>query len=284
MSYDDHPLFCFLPKIKPGKKMKPLKATILSAAALLTLGTACHASDADAMAQANNPLANMKAFNIHNYYMGELTDSSYTANQMILRYAQPIELGNTNWLLRASLPIKSSPVLDNGDKKHGLGDFNIFAAYLMDVGNPAVSFGVGPMLDLPTATDDRLGTEKYSAGVANILFDASSRLFQYGYLLTYSHSFAGNSDRDTVSLGAFQPFAMLQLGGGTYLRSVGIWFKDFEHDIYSIPVGLGVGQVFKRGSTVFNLFIEPQYSIADKGAGIPKWQVFTGLNMQFYGN
>jgi len=32
---------------------------------------------------------------------------------------------------------------------------------------------------------------------------------------------------------------------------------------------------------VFNVFIEPQVSVADKGAGWPKWQIFCGLNTQF---
>ena len=238
-----------------------------------------------AEAQANNPLANMKAFNIHNYYMGELTGpSDKTSNQTWLRYAQPITIGDGNWLVRASLPVNSFPTPPAGDKKTGIGDFNIFAAYLIDVGNPAVSFGVGPLLNLPTASNDFLGSEKYSAGFANILFDAKSKKYQYGYLLTWQHSFAGNNDRDTVNAGAFQPFGIMQLGNGTYLRSVGIWFYDFEQDKYSIPVGLGIGQVIKSGGTVYNIFIEPQYSVLDKGDGIPQWQVFIGLNMQFMGN
>jgi len=48
-----------------------------------------------------------------------------------------------------------------------------------------------------------------------------------------------------------------------------------------VPVGLGVGKVFRRGDTVFNLFVEPQVSVADRGAGLPEWQIFLGLNMQF---
>jgi len=239
--------------------------------------------DTNAVAQANNPLANMKALNFHNYYMGELTGSDDSADQFWVRYVQPFSLGETHWLLRASLPYNSFPVGPNGETQRGFGDFNILAVYLMDMGIPAVSFGVGPLLTLPTATEERLGSGKYSAGIANVIFDARSRLFQYGYLLTWQHSFAGDADRATVNIASLQPFAMLQLGGGTYLRSVGIWYYDIEQDKYTIPIGLGVGQVIKRKQTVFNVFIEPQYSVADKGAGIPKWQVFTGLNIQFFG-
>jgi len=232
-----------------------------------------------ASAQANNPLANMKALNFHNYYMGDLTQTDETSNQTWIRYAQPLSVGESNWLIRGSLPINSFPQI-NGSKKTGLGDFNVFAAYLIDVGNPAVSFGVGPQFTLPTAADN-LGSDKYSAGIANVMFDASSRQYQYGYLLTWQHSFAGNSETDTVNTAAFQPFGMYQLGNGTYLRSVGIWYYDIEKDHYSIPIGIGVGQVFKKNNTVYNIFVEPQYSIIDKGSGIVKWQVLLGLNLQF---
>lgn len=235
-------------------------------------------------AQANNPLANMTAFNVHNYYMGDLTKSDETANQAWLRYAQPFSIKDTNWLLRASLPINTFPVNANGSSKTNVGDLNLFAAYLMDTGNPAVSFGVGPQVTLPTAGDDLLGSEQYSAGLVNVLFNASSTVFQYGYLLSWQHSFAGDANRDDVNIAAMQPFAMLQLGGGTYLRSVGICYYDIEQEKYSVPIGLGVGQVMKVDDTVFNFFVEPQYSVIDKGAGIAKWQVFVGLNMQFVNN
>ena len=33
------------------------------------------------------------------------------------------------------------------------------------------------------------------------------------------------------------------------------------------------------GTTTYNLFVEPQCSIADEGAEWPKWQVFVGFNM-----
>jgi hypothetical protein len=48
-----------------------------------------------------------------------------------------------------------------------------------------------------------------------------------------------------------------------------------------VPIGLGIGKVIAKEKVVFNLFIEPQYSLADKGAGWPEWQIFIGLNSQF---
>jgi hypothetical protein len=243
-------------------------------------GNAVAAEEADATAQANNPIADMKAFNLHNYYIGEQTGSGEDANQFWLRYAQPFSLGG-DWLMRASLPINTFPTPPDGDKETGLGDLNVFAAYLFDTGNPAVSFGLGPQINAPTATKDTLGSEKWSAGLANVLFDGRSKKFQYGYLLTWMASFAGEEDRADVNIGAFQPFGMYQLGKGRYLRSTGIWVYNFDTDGYSVPVGIGFGQVIPKGKKVYNIFVEPQWSVADKGPGWPEWQVFVGFNMQF---
>lgn len=232
-------------------------------------------------AQANNPLANFTALNLQNYYIGELTSPDKDANQFWLRYAKPFSVGQSNWIFRASLPVNSFPVAPNLDTQTGLGDLNVFAAYLIDVGDPAVSFGIGPQVTAPTASKDALGSEKWSAGFANVLFNAKSKTFQYGYLLTWQASFAGADDRASVNAGAFQPFAFYQLGGGTYLRAAPIWVYNFQNDTYSVPLGLGIGQVIPKGNTVYNVFIEPQVSVADKGSGYAKWQIFLGFNMQF---
>jgi len=249
---------------------------------IATLCTGLSAQEEDnSAAQANNPLANMTAFNLQNYYMGDLSGTDETANQFWLRFAKPISIGDTSWLMRASLPINTFPTSPNGDKKTGVGDLNIFAAYLIDTGNPAVSFGFGPQITMPTASNDALGSEKWSAGFANVLFNASSAKFQYGYLLTWQASFAGDDDRSDVNMGAFQPFAFYQLGQGTYLRAAPIWQYNFENNDYNVPLGIGIGQVLKKDKTVYNIFIEPQFSVAHEGTGQALWQVFIGFNMQF---
>ncbi|MDF7806938.1 hypothetical protein P4E94_05770 [Pontiellaceae bacterium B12219] len=237
--------------------------------------------DAGASAQANNPLANMKALNFQNYYIGEVTGTDASADQFWVRYAQPVSIGKTDWLMRASLPINHFPTSATGGYETGLGDLNIFAAYLIDLGNPAISFGIGPQLTVPTAIKDALGSEKWSAGIANVLFNASSLRFQYGYLLTWQASFGGEGSAEDVNIAAFQPFAFYQLGGGTYLRAAPIWSYNLENDNYSMPIGVGVGQVIKKDKVVLNIFVEPQVSILDEGNGLPEWQVYMGLNIQF---
>jgi hypothetical protein len=231
--------------------------------------------------QANNPLANMTAFNMQNYYAGNVSGTDHDANQFWLRYATPFSLGDSHWLLRASLPFNTYPAPPTGGHTTGMGDLNLFTSWLIDTGNPAVSFGFGPQLTLPTATEDALGSGKTSAGLVNVLFDASNPRFQYGYLASWQHSVGGEGGRADVNVATFQPFIFYQLGGGTYLRSAPVWVYNLHNDSYSVPLGLGVGQVIKKDKTVYNFFIEPQGSVADRGPGQPRWQIFAGLNLQF---
>jgi hypothetical protein len=240
-------------------------------------GDPASSSASAAAAQANNPLANFTAFNLHNYYIPELSGpTEETANSFILRYAKPFG----KWLMRASLPFNRTPTGINTTES-GLGDLDVFFAYLFDTGNPARSFGIGPQIVLPTATEDATGTGKYQAGLAAVYFDASSAVFQWGGLLTYRTDIGGDSDRADTSVFAAQPFYFVQMGGGYYLRGAPIWAFDLENDTYNIPVGLGLGKVFKPGDIVFNAFVEPQFTILSKGDGQPQFQLFFGFNMQF---
>lgn len=230
-----------------------------------------------AEAQANNPLANFTAFNFQNYYVPELSgDIDATANSLVLRYAKPVG----NWLLRASLPFNRTPTGVNTTES-GLGDLDVFMAYLFDTGNPARSFGVGPQIVLPTATKDATGSGKYQAGLAAVYFDGTSKMFQWGGLLTYRTDFAGDSDRAETSVLAAQPFYFFQLGNGNYIRGAPIWVFDLERNTYHVPVGLGFGKVVPAGNTVLNFFVEPQFTVLSKGAGQPEFQLFMAVNMQF---
>ena len=90
--------------------MQPKRGQLVILVVTLLWGVAlhvAHAESGDDAAQANNPLANLTAFNIQGYYIGELTESDFDANQFWLRYAKPFSIADTTWLLRASLPFNS---------------------------------------------------------------------------------------------------------------------------------------------------------------------------------
>jgi hypothetical protein len=248
----------------------------LATIATLLLAVAAPAA-ADDAAQANNPLANFTAFNLQNYYVPSLSElDDQNANTFWMRYAQPLG----PFLMRASLPIARVPTA-LGETTSGVGDLNANFFYLMDTGNPAVSFGVGPQVTLPTASEDETGADKYQAGVSAVYFNAKSKFFQWGGLVNWQKSIGGSGNEPDTELLAIQPFYFFQLGKGLYLRGAPTLVFNVETDHYHVPVGLGLGKVVAQGDSVFNFFAEPQFTILDRGPGQPELQFYVGLNMQF---
>lgn len=243
-------------------------------AVMSVIVTAQEQTSAEDIAKANNPLADIKAFNVQNYYGSKMFgDSEATMNTLWLRAAAPV--GRV--LVRASLPIHtiSSEMIDES----GVGDFDIFASY-MAVQGSKLSIGVGPSIAAPTASGDNLGTGKWQAGAALVAFAVPSPQLQLGGLVIWRDGFGGDEDRADVSNLAIQPFAMFQLGKGNYLRSASTSTFNLITGDYNIPLGLGVGKVMKIGGTVLNFFVEPQCSVLHRGTGT-QFQVYSGLNLQF---
>ena len=125
-----------------------------------------------------------------------------------------------------------------------------------------------------------MGTGKWQAGVATLGI-TPEKWGLIGGLVTWQTSFAGDGDRPKQSNLQAQPFFIYNLPQCWYLRSTATWNFDLERGTYYVPVGAGAGKVWKSGRTTLNLFAEPQWTISHDGDGVPKFQVFFGLNLQF---
>ncbi len=230
--------------------------------------------------KSNNPLNLAASFNIQNYYSPSLFGSNAHTNDFLLRPTLP--LGPNKWvgvpqIIRGTVPVSTRPKAD-GSYETGLGDINLFDIFLLHT--EGIQIGAGPLLTLPTATDPSLGTGKWQAGLAGVVVDAKpARLL--GMLVQWQHSFAGQSSRPDVQSLTAQPFMIFNLPDGWYVRSTGTWTFDLQHGNYYVPVGLGGGKAWREGTTIFNAFVEPQYSVLHQGTGVPRWTIFAGLNMTF---
>ncbi len=233
--------------------------------------------------KANNPLANTKALNLQNYYVPSIyEDSDLKANTMLLRYAMPFANGKV--LMRATLPLATAPAGYSGSVPNyssGLGDLNFFATYTFSKPDAKTMLGVGPQVVIPTASSDYLGGGKWQLGGAFVAFNTASPTFQWGTLITFQASVAGDEERPETSLLIVQPFAMFQLGKGAYLRSSALWNFNIETDAYNVPLGFGAGHIAKSGKLLFNIFLEPQFTVLHEGTGQPALQIFGGINCQF---
>ena len=229
---------------------------------------------------ANNPLADMVAVSLQNYYIPKLNGlPDASANTFWLRLVTPF------WriLPRVSLPIQVVPAPNPGASVAsvtGLGDLNVFATFVLTKPKHKAMFGIGPIYTAPTATNDALGHGKHEIGVAALTVWTKG-IFLVGGLVNYQIGVGGKTGAPRTQFFVAQPFVFFQLGKGYYLRSSPIWFFDIEQPTYNVPFGLGVGKVVPTEKIVFNLFVEPQFSMALRGIGQPAVQIFAGINMQF---
>lgn len=253
--------------------------TIAVSAGLVIYEQANAQSAADEANKTNNPLNLAPSLNLQNYYTPNVFGGGVHTNDFLIRPTVPIgpnSIVPVPEIFRLTVPISTRP--GSGGYNTGLGDLSLFDIFLLS--QSGTQLGIGPSLTAPTATDPTLGTGKWQAGLAAIAVNANkARLL--GALVQWSHSFAGQTSRPAVQSLTAQPFGIFNLPEGWYIRSTGTWTFDLQHGAYYIPVGLGAGKAWKSGSTIFNAFIEPQYSVAHSGRGVPQFTIFAGLNMTF---
>ncbi|HEX4987058.1 MAG TPA: hypothetical protein VFV71_13430 [Burkholderiales bacterium] len=256
-----------------------IRIVAIACMAALPLSAAAQASHDD-MNRSNNPLTVAPGLNFQDIYTPQLYGTDAHTNDFLLRGTLPLLPGDTikfPQLIRVTAPVSTRPE-PGGGYTTGLGDINVFDIFLLGQTASGIQYGAGPLLVLPTASDDILGTGKYQGGFAATVVHASPDGLVAG-LLQVQGSFAGDGDRPDVATATLQPFYIRNLQGGWYLRSSGIWTFNLKNDDYFIPIGLGAGKVWKSGGTTFNLFAEPQWTVAHDGDGLPKFAVFMGLNL-----
>ena len=248
----------------------------------LLLAAACGVASAqsnDDMNAANNPLTPTVGLNLQNQYTGRyygLGDAD--GNAALLRGTLPHKLFGAPQIVRATLPVVTTPDSDlTGGRHTGVGDLNLFDIFLFQAGG--MQLGVGPQLTIPTASRDETGTGKWQGGFAAIAM-APQPWGLVGGLMTWQKSFAGDSDRPSQDNATLQPFVIHNLPDGWYMRSSATWNFNLRNGDYSIPIGVGAGKIWKGNGVTYNLFAEPQWTVAHQGEGQPKFQVFFGLNLQ----
>lgn len=118
---------------------------------------------------------------------------------------------------------------------------------------------LGPVFQLPTASDDTLGTGKWSTGPGLDIEYRKGKLF-LGTIIFHIWSFAGDSDRKDVNMSMAKYFVMYDLNKDWKLVSIpyGVtyyWNKP-DSDALSLPVGGGVQRNFKIGSQDGSLHLQ----------------------------
>jgi hypothetical protein len=147
-------------------------------------------------AQATNPAAALIQLQLQNVFVPNSHNSSGYANTFIVQPVIPFSMGKDsyfqNLITRTTIPLITTPNPDGPiEATTDLGDTSVLlAAIHKQKVSDTFGYAWGPVgaIEIPTATDDRTGTEKLSIGPGLMLVGSKNDLFTKG---------------DTVQFGAY---------------------------------------------------------------------------------
>ena len=177
----------------------------------------------------------------------------------------PLKLSEDwNLITRTIASVATQPVLAGGDRKTGLGD-TTFTAFLSPTDSGKIIWGAGPVLLMPTATDNILGSDQWGLGPSIVVLTMPGS-WVIGSLISNVWSVAGSGDRD-VNLFTWQYFVNYNMQGGWYLTSSPIITANWEasEDEWTIPLGGGIGRVFHVGKQAMNVQAQGFYNVEKPG-------------------
>jgi hypothetical protein len=253
-------------------------------AILLAVETAS-ARDAEALAkESQDPLSDLITVPIEeNLGFGGLDgETQHVVNVMPV---YPLRL-HDRWHLinRAIIPalISLPSSVTGADDVIGLGDIN-FTPFVSPQGlSDKFSWGLGPSLTFPSATDEALGTGKWTLG-PSFVFLMEQGPWVTGFLISNSWSIGGKSGRPDVNAGVLQPWLYYNFSNGAYVfyePVITVDWKAEPDERWTVPVGIGVGKIFQIGSQYMNVQIAGFYNV-ERPPGSPDWTIRPQIQFLF---
>jgi hypothetical protein len=238
----------------------------------------------EALAQAaQNPVGDLISVPLQNNTNFGFGPYDRTQNVLNIQPVIPISLGSDwNLITRTIFPVITQPDFfsENGSTT-GLGDVNL-TAFLSPSKPGKLIWGVGPAIILPTATDQSLGSGKWSAGPSVVALTIQGP-WVAGLLISQVWSFAGQSDRADVNFFLAQYFVNYNMDHGWYLVSAPIITSNWEASSgnqWIVPFGAGAGKIFRIGKQPINMNMQAFYNAVKPDFG-PDWQFRFQLQFMF---
>lgn len=123
---------------------------------------------------------------------------------------------------------------------------------------------LGPTLMFPTASEDELGTGKYSAGPAGVLGFIGSKFIGVALFQHWWDYASDDDNRDDVNYSWLNLRYLLNLSGGWQVGGTPEITADWEADSddrWTVPIGLGVYKTQLFGKMPVKLGVEYQYMV-----------------------
>jgi hypothetical protein len=229
---------------------------------------------------AQNPLASMISLPFQNNTSFDYGPEEKTQNVLNIQPVWPFEI-NDDWLMvtRTILPVISQPALTpEDDRTNGLGD-TTFTGWFVPAAKQKWTWGLGPVLVLPTSTDDELGAGEWAGGASFVALTMPGN-WVVGSLLSNVWDMSGSEE---INFFTWQPIINYNLSDGWYLASVPIITANWEADSddrWTIPIGMGVGKILRIGKQPVNVSTHVYYNV-EKPDAVGDWTLRIQFQLMF---
>ena len=238
----------------------------------------------DAAMKAQNPLADIISMPLQWNTDFDIGSDDETGSTLNIQPIYPVNL-DKGWTLinRAIVPLpKSVPAGGpSSDRVTGLGDITMMNWFSPEP-KGAFMWGVGPVTVWPTATDERLGTDKFSVGPSVVLVYSKPGKFVAASVINAWWDVGGSGDKD-VGVFYWQPIFNWFLPNKWYLTTAPVITKDLEGESgqkWIVPVGGGVGKMFNWGKLPMDITAQ-YYNYVKKPDAGPEWAFRLQLKLIF---
>jgi hypothetical protein len=231
------------------------------------------------LANPNTPLATLNFKLQFRGFEGSLPDAnSQSGTTILFQPSLPFPLDNGDLLLwRPAIPLIVDQPVFNGtgfDGESGIGDIVFDLAYApKNESGLLIAYGI--IASLPTATDDKLGTDRFTLGPEYLIGKLTPN-YVIGAFPNHQWDIGGSGNK-SINLTSVQLFGTILPGGGWNYGTSPIITYDWETDQATIPLNFNFGKTIIRGETPWKLSMEFNYYIEQADAFGPEWMI--GFNI-----
>jgi len=177
--------------------------------------------------------------------------------------------------------VDQSDVFPGAGTQTGLGD-TVQTVFFSPVAPTSGGWiwGAGPVLLLPTGTDDLLTTGKWGAGPSAVVLRQAGR-WTTGMLGNHIWSFAGDSDRQDISTSLLQPFVSYTTPTAWTFGLQTESTYDWEGGGWQIPIRVTFSKLTRVGSQLVSLGGGAHYWLESTPTGPEGWGLRFTLTLLF---